>query len=1104
MSNNQCWKYASILLFLILLSPLPSQFLSNTETVANAAFTGTLQLYTLSNTTASIINVSVSYRIIVSFQAVNLTGVQNIWVWFSTNNSTAINGTDAWYLGPIPVADILASGPVGIRVPCSKTFQYAGIPPNASVTAGQGYLYMTIPVALIANQTYYVKATDLPPSERYSISSADVVASSNALRPLPDVVPVKYVMGEPTGSSWRNTTVNILVGAANTTRYYYVNFTVGAYTPSFYTQIIVNETPTQMTIPGDDYNPPWNWTGYNVTVKLPDINVYPGYIKQPSFTVTDNSTGYSQEYDQYPYSFIYLGPQLDYYGSAPPLTPALVSNPFGSSINDQTNPVYPGQTLIFRTMAWTAYGHLTVTLNNTWVLVDNVSLNAYGSLGAFSWTSFGGYLNITVPPDIPSTGYYNLTFTDGYYTGWTLVYIVRSMSVTLNQTSGYVGDVVGVDLQGFGNYTGYYVTIWYTTETSNSSITPLVDPASSIPLATILLHNGSASIDVVIPPSTKGYHTIWVGDTLGHPLPGVVTGGAIFRVDPDIVVIPSFISNTTSYIDILCTGLSPANTYTLKLDASTVFNGLKPSSDGSINYTVPATGLYGSLHALALYEESATGQSPRLVAERIIGSQPQLLNLSLTGTTNITEQLATIISLVNNTYANTYLIEDLVRQIGENITLKLISINGSLAELIITGIGRIGDLNTSVLKIYTNLESLNASIISILGDTAIIKTVLGDINISIGELNQSYLDLRDLLLTMSGKIVGIVETSAGNITADLGVIEELVNRSLINLTSLNTAIKDLETRINNTFLNTQQLKTLIEQLGANTTKTILSVNSSLAKLLIASDNSDEKLHLMILSNLSKLDAEVQGISESSEQIKSTLNMNAGRITVLLNTVIGRINTTLETLLHGQAKLAQIMLNNKGELLGIITSKAGNITAKLSDIEALVKNGLPVDTGSIAGDLKKILDAVNQLNLTVTQSSANGRGEREEISSTLEAISSSIKELQSIVLKSLASLNQSLSMTLADKISSLDQKINQLNNTISAGLSKVIEQQSSLGAGTNNLSLKLEDYKNHVDQLLGSIKEENMNLYSQALTIQYVTIAMVAVAIISSLLGLRKK
>ncbi|NPA98192.1 MAG: hypothetical protein GXO43_02330 [Crenarchaeota archaeon] len=1104
MSNNQYWKYASILLFLILISPLPSQLFSNTETVANAAFTGTLQLYTLSNTTAPIINVPVSYRIIVSFRSVNLTGVQNIWIWFSTNNSTVINSTDAWYLGPIPVADILASGPVGIRVPCSKTFQYAGISANASITAGQGYLYMTIPVALIANQTYYVKATDLPPSQRYSISSSDVVVSSNALRPLPDVVPVKYVMGEPTGSSWRNTTINILVGAANTTRYYYVNFTVGAYTPSFYTQIIVNETPTNMTIPGDDYNPPWNWTGYNVTVKLPDIDIYPGYIKQPSFTVTDNSTGYSQEYDQYPYSFIYLGPQLDYYGSAPPLTPALVSNPFGSSINDQTNPVHPGQTLIFRTMAWTAYGHLTVTLNNTWILVDNISLNAYGSLGVFSWTSLGGYLNITIPPDIPSTGYYNLTFTDGYYTGWTLVYIVRSMTVTLNQTSGYVGDVVRVDLEGFGNYTGYYVTIWYNTETSNSSITPLVDPASSIPLATILLHNGTASIDVVVPPSTEGYHTIWVGDTVGHPLPGVVTGGAIFRVDPDIVVIPSFISNTTSYIDILCTGLNPARTYTLKMDSSTIFTGLKPSGDGTINYTVPATGLYGSLHALALYEESVTGQTPRLVADKIIGSQPQLLNLSLTGTTNITEQLSTIISLINNTYANTYLIEDLVKQLGENITLKLVSINGSLAELIITGIGRIGDLNTTVLKIYTSLGSLNASIISILGDTAVIRTVLGDINISLNDLNQSYLGLRDLMLTMAGKIVGVVETSAGNITADLGVIEELVNRSLINLTSLDTAVKALETRINNTLLNTLQLKTLIEQLGTNTTKTLVSVNSSLAKLLLASDDNDEKLHLMILSNLTKLDAEIQGVSKSSEQIISGLNTSAERITVLLNTVIGRVNTTLETLLHGQAKLSQIIIDNKGEILGVITSNAGNITAKLKDVETLVKNGLPVDTGSIARSVKKIMDAIEQLNLTITTNNEAGQGERKEISSALEAISGSIKALQSIILESLARVNQSLSSILADKISIVGQKLDMLNNTVATGLSRVLEQQSSIGTGTNKLTAKLEDYKNHVDQQLSSIREENMNLYSQALTIQYITIAMVAAAIITGLAGLRKK
>ena len=174
------------------------------------------------------------------------------------------------------------------------------------------------------------------------------------------------------------------------------------------------------------------------------------------------------------------------------------------------------------------------------------------------------------------------------------------------------------------------------------------------------------------------------------------------------------------------------------------------------------------------------------------------------------------------------------------------------------------------------------------------------------------------------------------------------------------------------------------------------------------------------------------------------------------------------------------------------------------METLVKNGLPVDTGSIARSVKKIMDAIEQLNLTITTNNEAGKGEREEISSALEAISGSIKTLQSIILESLARVNQSLSSILADKISIVGQKLDMLNNTVATGLSRVLEQQSSIDTGTNKLTAKLEDYKNHVDQQLSSIREENMNLYSQALTIQYITIAMVAAAIITGLAGLRKK
>ncbi|MEM2235449.1 MAG: hypothetical protein QW224_06960, partial [Desulfurococcaceae archaeon] len=110
--------------------------------------------------------------------------------------------------------------------------------------------------------------------------------------------------------------------------------------------------------------------------------------------------------------------------------------------------------------------------------------------------------------------------------------------------------------------------------------------------------------------------------------------------------------------------------------------------------------------------------------------------------------------------------------LGDNMTLKLSNVNASLAQLIIA------KGNEVVAAIGVKLDALNATLVSVAGDVAYIKTVVGTLSVNLTDLRNAQAEIKDLVVSSAGEVKALITTSAGNITASIDAVKALVQAGL--------------------------------------------------------------------------------------------------------------------------------------------------------------------------------------------------------------------------------------------------------------------------------------------------------------------------------------
>ncbi len=783
------------------------------NTITYATITGRPVIY-YNGSNATQLQIPAGATITLNLTGMSISGAQ-IWIWFSTDGSAAITPTDAWYIGPINVYQIFQTVTTlsTTTVPVSGTFGGGTL----DVQVGNGTVVFKIPEKFEGGVVYWVKVTDVNPDLRPNIPSSDVAVSVNNFT----VTPIFTLW------SANNNSTNIVPKEPITITAYAT--TVGAEynitwnTTATASNLIATVKSQINTVPAQDYNPEWNWTGIEYTFPAPDLGLVPG-SSNTTIQFNVNQTGNVIIF----WTKTELAREVTLYGYGNNSAVTLTSNL--ATIGSSTAPFYNITYQYNITVKYFVYeGSLTVTLSNetigySAVLASNVPLGIEGN-----YTD----LTITIPASIPRSGYYWLNITDGDVVVSARVYVKIVPYITITPAEGYVGDKAIVTLHRFDDFVNDTVTIWF-------------EGGCPALLANTTITAPEMNITVTIPEATWGEHNVYAADKFGD-WATYGAGNTTFFVKAKVQVVPSTITEGQEFLTIYATGLNNTGWYDIMLDQGTLLWGFEASPCGSLQVTIPATGLKPGLHVVAIYYEYWTTPNittPQLYATFTV-SGPTLEDV-LNAVNGLSTQINDVVVGINDLKA-------LITSLGDDISLKLQSINNTLATLIIE------KNNEVIARLCTKLNELNATIVSIKGDVVELKTAVGDIQTTLQALKSSNAELKDLIITKSGEIEGVIQTAAGNITANLNTLEQLIKSGLK--------------------VDTQTLLSKIDEIKSQLGSISGSVSSVSSKLdQLASTLDDLKSMLSnVQSTVSSVQSTVTDIKSSLETIKNTASSLASKI-----------------------------------------------------------------------------------------------------------------------------------------------------------------------------------------------------------------------------------
>ncbi|NPA99049.1 MAG: hypothetical protein GXO43_06680 [Crenarchaeota archaeon] len=793
----------------------------------------------------------------------NTTTASYLWIWISTEeypSAAIVKSKDAVLIGPIPAT--LVSNKY--YTPLNNTNIYkpfngnmvndlaiftnwtyttngltVGTPPLliGKVIVGNNTIIIRLPKILVQGVKYYIKITDISPDIFTTNPSALVPAipSSNpftVVQGIWEITPVQTTLQEPyviPNETIRITGIGISQLPFNIT----INGNV-LEDKINQTASIVNYT----TYLGTE----WNATQYTTYIKVPDLELIDGTTASVTVSVvTGNNVNATKTFTEL-YRYIMLNATNVFDLSASiPYSPSNIENitnilvpHYNYNVSKYNNIAFraPGTTLNMTLYNFPYEGSATVSI----VGLNNISYSKKVAVVNFNDNGTASIFNLAIPIDINESGNYSIVIkdNDGVIFNFTvLIHIVPY--ITVSPEEGYVGEQVNVTLHRFDDYVGDIVTLWFK-----------VNDNYVVELANTTINHAETTITVTIPAATGGNHTIYAADKLGN----WATYGAwntTFTVLPKVWVEPSVVTPGTKFITIYATGLVNEY-YDILVDQGTILWGFQPTADGNLTVTIPATGLKPGLHVVALYQnywaQAANVTEPQLYATFTVAG-PTLEDV-LNAVNGLSTQLNDVVVGINDLKA-------LITSLGDDITLKLQSINNTLATLIVE------KNNEVIAKLCTKLNELNATIVSIKGDVVELKTAVGDIQTTLQALKSSNAELKDLIVTKSGEIKGVIETTAGNITANLNALEQLIKSGLK--------------------VDTQTLLSKIDEIKSQLSSISGSVSTVSSKLdQLASTLDDLKSMLSnVQSTVSNVQSTVTDIKSSLQDIKNTANSLASKI-----------------------------------------------------------------------------------------------------------------------------------------------------------------------------------------------------------------------------------
>ena len=317
-------------------------------------------------------------------------------------------------------------------------------------------------------------------------------------------------------------------------------------------------------------------------------------------------------------------------------------------------------------------------------------------------------------------------------------------------------------------------------------------------------------------------------------------------------------------------------------------------------------------------------------------------------------------------------------------------------------------IQTDLGTVLAKLDALNMTLVDVRNGVATLQT-------SIGEVQADLMHIKDLLNNATVKIDGVmaaIESANATIHAKLDALLSLIGGGQVNLTGIEQGIAEILTELGNLRIQVTDLQTLLASVGDQVLLAISSVNTTLADIVVK--KGDEVVATLKVS-LDQLDARIADVSDG---------------VAMLDTKLG---TMFMNLSEGQAMITDIVKQN-GETLLVINDA---ITASTDRLAALIQNGVATTA-----------DALDKLSADMMAGFDNIAT---EVANAKDEVKSDIANAQNM---------------LQNAVAEVDTKV----QTVQASVDQVKEDTTTIKSDLADVKTTLSAVKTTVDELPNRVQQ----------------------------------
>jgi len=561
----------------------------------------------------------------------------------------------------------------------------------------------------------------------------------------------------------------------------------------------------------------------------------------------------------------------------------------------------------------------------------------------------GGVLVKEVYPN-ETHGFFNTTFTvpelpmginrvDVYNAGVRYVFYIYVLpTLVLIPEKGYVGDTV--EVKGYGLPANSLVKIIWDALCVDTELKYNVNIVNGTTGP-----DGKFNVTVTfkVPKAPGGRHVVSaIVDTTNVTY-------AYFTILPRIRLEPSIISaNYGGLIRVIGEGLDPSYLYYLAVDNS-LLGWLACDSCGYAEGLIVGAGFRPGIHGVALYVYGYVGADmpPAYALFTVTCSGDPMCPL-ITSMYAMIEDIKGDVVYIKTSVGNIELkVDEVIDLIKNGVIVKI-------DEGVATILTEIGEVRTDLSTLIQLVQAVNATLVDVKGDVAVIKTGVSEIKVKLSELEPLIVEIRNNVVVMN--------TILGEVKASVAEVKSLVE------SSRNAIIAEIRSGVALILVDTGVIKAKLDTLSPVISEIrdgVVRLDTAIGEVKTSLDTIKQLVESSRDAVISEIKNGVATILTDTGVIKARVDaINATIVAVrddvvTIKTDVGTVKSDLATIKPTVASISYDVATVKtelGELSGKIDAINGSLVVVETDVGTILATIKDVVVPGLS-DIKSVVDAV---------------------------------------------------------------------------------------------------------------------------------------------------